>query len=210
MAASVLVCSTISMDPAYDPAPAALAAVGVTAAVLALAAAIATRHRARRSSGTVLGIFWQDASAIALVVSALLGIPAAAALAAVEGLGSWTSVLVGLAQAGAAVGLLVHRWRTQELRRAGRSHPAPTAAPRPLLVSTGWEVGIGTAGVVGLGTYVLSQDHGYPHAAHWGIAGLGLLAGYALALAIVTPRFTVRPEGSEPGRLAPRRSRRGR
>ncbi|MGH2462441.1 MAG: hypothetical protein ACRDFZ_02300 [Candidatus Limnocylindria bacterium] len=52
-----------------------------------------------------------------------------------------------------------------------------------------WEMGFLAGAGLGLVSYLVSAGHAYGHPIHWVTTGLTLLAGYALGLAMWSPRF---------------------
>ena len=57
------------------------------------------------------------------------------------------------------------------------------------VASTAAEIGIIAGGGTGLLTYLATADHGFGHPPHWTLALIGVLLGYAVGIAAVTPRF---------------------
>lgn len=175
-----------------DPPPIAWPIGGMAGSGLVVAAAWVARHRAARSSGTVLEVFWRDVATIGLTLASVLAVPSLAAIVPVEGLAQPVWIVLATGAVVAVAVLLLVRWRSQELGAAARRRPlTPTAAPQRRLISTGWEIGMIAAGVAGLTTYLLTAGHAFGHPIHWLIAGLGLFIGYAFGIGIVTPRFTL-------------------
>lgn len=175
-----------------EPPPIAWPIAGLTVSILVLAAAWAARRRAARLEGTLLEVFWRDAATIGITLAGVVGAPSVAGFVPIEGIGQPIWILVGVAAVVAAAGLLVFRWRAQELGIASRRRPlTPTAAPQRQLVSTGWEIGMLGAGIGGFGTYLVTAGHVFGHPIHWVIAALGLFVGYAFGIGAVTPRFRV-------------------
>jgi len=175
-----------------DSPPIAWPIGGMAASVLVLAGVLFARRRAARFERTVLEVFWRDVAAIGLTLSGVLAAPSLAAIVRIEGLGQPLWIVVAIGAVAAIAALLVIRWRAQELGAATRRRPVtPTGAPQRRLISTGWEIGMVAAGVVGLVTYVVTADHAFGHPIHWLIAGLGLFIGYAFGIGAVTPRFTL-------------------
>lgn len=163
---------------------------GLAVSILVLAAAWNTRRRAARLEGTVLEVFWRDTATIGLTLAGVLVAPSLAAIVPIEGVGQPIWIVVGLVAVVVAAGLLLIRWRGQELGIASRRRPVtPTAAPQRRLISTGWEIGMLGAGIGGLGTYLVTAGHVFGHPIHWVIAVLGLSVGYAFGIGAVTPRF---------------------
>jgi hypothetical protein len=138
----------------------------------------------------VLEVFWADGATIGRTLAGVLAGASVAAIVTIEGIGQPVWILVGLLAAVASGGLLLARWRSQELGTAARRRPlTPTTAPERRLVSTSWEFGMLGAGVGGFGTYLLTADHAFGHPIHWLVTVLGLAIGYALGIGGVTPRF---------------------
>lgn len=163
---------------------------GLAGSILVLAVAWNARRRAARLEGTVLEVFWRDTATIGLTLAGVLVAPSLAAIVPIEGVGQPIWIVVGLVAVVVAAGLLLIRWRGQELGIASRRRPViPTAAPHRRLISTGWEIGMLGAGIGGLGTYLVTAGHVFGHPIHWVIAGLGLSVGYAFGIGAVTPRF---------------------
>lgn len=173
-----------------DPPPVAWPIAGLTVSGLVLAAALTAQRRAARLEGTVLELFWRDAATIGMTLAGVMALPSVAAIVPIEGIGQPIWIVAGLAAVVAAAGLLLVRWRGQELGTATRRRPVtPTAAPERQLISTSWEIGALGAGIAGFGMYLVTADHGFGHPIHWLVAALGLLIGYAFGIGAVTPRF---------------------
>ncbi|MBI2778110.1 MAG: hypothetical protein HYX57_12745 [Chloroflexi bacterium] len=173
-----------------EPAPVAWPIAGFTAAALVLVGALTARRRAAGLHGTVLEVFWADGASIGMTLAGVLTGASVAAIVAVEGIGQPVWILVGLVAVIAAGGLLLARWRSQELGAAARRRSVtPTAAPERRLVSTSWEFGMLGAGIGGFGTYLLTAGHAFGHPIHWLVTALGLAIGYAFGIGAVTPRF---------------------
>jgi hypothetical protein len=140
----------------------------------------------------VLEVFWADGATIGITLAGALAGASVAAVAGVEGVGEPVWIAVGLVAVAAAAGLLLVRWRGQELGLAARRRPVtPTAVPERRLVSTSWEFGMLGAGIGGFGVYLLTAGHVFGHPIHWLVTVLGLSIGYAFGIGAVTPRFRV-------------------
>ncbi|MEX0630388.1 MAG: hypothetical protein WEE67_08540 [Chloroflexota bacterium] len=175
-----------------EPAPVAWPIAGLTVAGLVLGAAFTARRRAARLEGTVLAVFWRDAATIGMTLAGVLAVTSIAAIMPIEGVGQPMWTVVGIAAVAASAGLLVLRWRGQELGQAPRRRPVtPTAAPERRLISTSWEIGILGAGIGGLGMYLVTSGHPFAHPIHWVVAAIGLFIGYAFGIGAATPRFTL-------------------
>jgi hypothetical protein len=179
-----------------EPAPIAWPIVGLAVSILVLAGAWTARRRAARLEGTLLEVFWRDAATIGTTLAGVVAVPSLAAIVPIEGIGQPIWIVVGVVGVVVAAGLLLIRWRGQELGIASRRRPVtPTAAPQRRLISTGWEIGMLGAGIGGFGTYLVTAGHVFGHPIHWVIAALGLFVGYALGIGAVTPRFRLQAPG---------------
>lgn len=180
-----------------EPAPVAWPIAGFTAAALVVVAAVTARRRAARLQGTVLEVFWADGATIGMTLAGVLAGASVAAIVAVEGIGQPVWILVGLVATIACGGLLLARWRTQELGPAARRRSVtPTAAPERRLTSTSWEIGMLGAGIGGFGIYLLTAGHAFGHPIHWLVTVLGLSIGYAFGIGAATPRFRLEAPGA--------------
>ncbi len=173
-----------------EPAPIAWPIVGLAVSLVVLAGAWTARRHAPRLEGTVLEVFWRDAATMGITLAGAVAVPSLAAIVPIEGIGQAIWIVVGVVAVVVAAGLLLFRWRGQDLGIASRRRPVtPTAAPQRRLISTSWEIGTLGAGVGGFGTYLVTAGHVFGHPIHWVIAALGLSVGYAFGIGAVTPRF---------------------
>jgi hypothetical protein len=164
---------------------------GVLAAV-ALGYGVWWRSRLRRRPrrGPAYDVFRND------VAGALIAW-GAAQLAVVLG---WAARVEGLrmpiwSYAGLAMGLAI---AALAWRRERRQWPAHAKAEGDEVLADGrvqrgtsqtWEMGLLAAGGLALGSYLVTVDHAYGHPIHWLTTALAMLGGYALGLAIWSPRF---------------------
>lgn len=169
-------------------------AAGATAAGAAMVAAMVLRHRAAANSGTVAAVFVADAGSVFRVVAIALAVVSAGVAFGLEGLGSPLWFALALVGAGVALGLLGWRWRVAlAAHGAWRRRITPTGSPERRVTSTAWEIGIVAGGGIGLLTYLGTADHAFGHPPHWTLALIGVLLGYAVGIAAVTPRFRFQP-----------------
>ena len=165
-------------------------AAGATVAGAAMVVAMVLRHRAAANSGTVAAVFVADASSVFRVVAIALAVVSASVAFGLEGLGSPLWFALALVGAGVALVLLGWRWRVALAAHGGwRRRFTPTGSPERRVTSTAWEIGIVAGGGAGLLTYLATVDHGFGHPPHWTLALIGVLLGYAVGIAAVTPRF---------------------
>lgn len=140
--------------------------------------------------GSSAAIFFSDTSTVLAVLGVASALVSAAIALGFEGLGRPLWLLIVIAALALAAVLLVRKWRAEVSADAQRCRRVtPAGAPESRLVSTAWERGVVVAGVAGLLTYIMTADHGFGHPPHWIVAGVGVLVGYALAVAATTPHF---------------------
>lgn len=148
----------------------------------------ALRRSPRR--GPAFDVFRRDIAGALIAWSAAQLVIVAGWIVRVEGLRmpiwSYAGVVMGIA-------ILAIAWRRE--RQQWPTH-AKAEGDDPLAdgrVQRGrsqtWEVAAPVAGGMGLLSYLVTADHAYGHPIHWLTAGLAMLGGYALGLAIWTPRF---------------------
>ena len=172
-----------------DPQP-VLGAAGATLAGASMVVALVLRQRAIARSGTVAAVFVADASSVLRVLAIVLAVLSASMAFGAEGLGRPASFVLAVLGAAVAVGLLAWRWRAAVAGHGGwRRRITPTGSPERRVASTAWEIGIMAGGGTGLLTYLAAADHGFGHPPHWTLALIGVLLGYAVGIAAVTPRF---------------------
>ena len=173
-----------------DGAQPVLGVAGLTVAALCGVLAAVSRQRAARIEGSVVSVFFSDSGMVLTVLAVAAALVSAAIMLGFEGLGRPLWLLIVIAAVALAAALLVRKWRAEiaaDSRRFRRVTPTGTAERQ--IVSTAWERGVVAAGVAGLLTYIVTADHGFGHPPHWILAGLGILVGYALAVAATTPQF---------------------
>lgn len=165
--------------------------LALAATALAIALGFRARARARATSNSVGRLYWRDLSHVAWSWAAAAGLTLAGARLAVEGLQMpiWLVVELGVA---AAVAIIVRRrWREQGMARSDRDLLTPVGTPVRRLTSTAWAIGLLGAGAGFLAFYMVTVSHLFAHPVHWGLSGLGGALGYAVGLAIATPRYSV-------------------
>jgi hypothetical protein len=167
-----------------------LGAAGATLAGASMVAAMTLRHRAIEHSGTVAAVFVADASSVMRVVAIALAVLSASVAFGVEGLGMPLWLVLATIGGAVALGLLAWRWRAAVAAHDGwRRRITPMASPERRVASTAWEIGVIAGGGTGLLTYLATADHVFGHPPHWTLALIGVLLGYAIGIAAVTPRF---------------------
>ena len=165
-------------------------AAGATLAGASMVVALVLRQRSTAHSGTLAAVFVADASSVLRVVAIALAVLSASVAFGADGLGSPLWLTLAVLGAAVAMGLLAWRWRAAMAAHGGwRRRITPTGSPERGVASTAWEIGIVAGGGTGLLTYLATADHGFGHPPHWTLALIGVLLGYAVGIAAVTPRF---------------------
>lgn len=173
-----------------DEPIAILEGVALMAVAIGLVLASLGRGRSANATSQVLKVFWRDASDAGYVWSAATMVLLAGALLQVEGVRTPVWLLLAVAAGGVSLALARVRWQRERL---GTATPDDVTRPdRPAVVSTTWEVGLLGAAAGALGVYIVSVSHSWGHPVHWAVALIGGALGYAVALMLATPRYTVR------------------
>lgn len=173
-----------------DEAQPVLGVAGLTVGGLCGVVAMVLRRRAALVEGSIAAIFFTDAATVLAVLGAAAVLVSAAIALGFEGLGSPLWLLIVIGAVAIAAGLLARKWRAELAAEARRyRRVTPTGTPERRIVSSAWERGVIAAGGAGLLTYIMTVDHGFGHPPHWIITGVGLLVGYAVAVAATTPHF---------------------
>lgn len=149
------------------------------------------RSRARRVQHRVKRLFWWDAAACAWAWSGSTLALGIAAISGVEGLAMPAWLLIDLVVGAVMAAILAIRWRRERLGRLPDADTRPPGNPT-FVVNASREWGILGAFIGAMAAYGISVSHGFGHPIHWVVAGFGLPLGYALALALVTPRYSVK------------------
>lgn len=165
---------------------------GAMLAAAALVAALWLRQRALANRATVAAVFAADAGSVLRVVAIALAVLSASVAFGVDGLGIPLWLVLAMIGGATALGLLTWRWYAAVGAQEGwRRAVAPKG--RGSVASTSWQIGLVAGAGLGLLTYFATDDHSFGHQPHWTLALLGLLLGYALGIAAVTPRLRFQP-----------------
>ena len=165
---------------------------GALVAAAALVTALWLRQRALAHRGTVAAVFAADASSVLRVVAIALAVLSASVAFGADGLGIPLWFVLATVGALLALALLIWRWYTAVGAQEGWRRGI-TPKGRGSVASTSWQIGLAAGAGLGLLTYLATDDHSFGHQPHWTLALLGLLLGYALGIAAVTPRLRFQP-----------------
>jgi hypothetical protein len=166
-----------------------LALVGAALAVLLGSFA---RTQAMVALNEAAAVLWRDLGSAAWAWAAATGTTLAGSLARVEGMQMPVWLLVELLVGAGLLAVVRYRWSRQRLT-AARTKPVGTFGPAGGRVkATTWQFGL--LGAVGGGSfaYLVTLDHAFGEPTHWVLAGVGLALGYGLAVAMTTPRYSLR------------------
>ena len=167
-------------------------AAGAMLAAAALVTALLLRQRAIAHRGSLAAVFAADAGSVLRVIAIALAVLSASVAFGADGLGIPLWLVLVVIGGAVALGLLTWRWYAAVGAQEGSRR---TIAPkgRGSVASTSWQIGLATGAGLGLLTYLATDDHSFGHQPHWTLALIGLLLGYALGVAAVTPRLRFQP-----------------
>ncbi|MBA2631965.1 MAG: hypothetical protein H0U86_03005 [Chloroflexi bacterium] len=167
-----------------------LEGMALLAAAFAVSAASVARNRVRSTHHSVLSVFWKDVSTLSWAWAGATVATLAGSLLGAEGLAMPIWLLVDLVIGAVVAGLIVYHWRRDGLAILATSTRSPTV-PERRITGTTWEFGLLGGAAGGFLAYAVTLGHGWGHPIHWIIAVTGLALGYAVGLALATPRYSV-------------------
>ena len=167
----------------------------VTISIGLILASVA-RVKSTRPTSPVVQLFWRDLSQAGYLWSATTIGLLFGALGEVEGLRTPIWLIMAVVAGSFALAVVRLRWVRSGLASAKPTVEDPSRPDRPNIASTSWEIALLAAGAGGLLVYGVTVSHAWGHPIHWGIALIGGAYGYAMGLALATPRYTVRTRGA--------------
>lgn len=176
---------------ADQPSP-ILEGIALLGVCVALILASMARSRSRRSGNRVAQLFWRDVAQAGYLWAGATTALLVGALLEIEGIRTPIWLVFALIVGVICIVIVRLRWRRQGLASERTHADDPSRPDRPRLVSTTWEVAILGAGGGGLLVYMVTGSHSWGHPIHWLVAGLGVVVGYAVALVVATPRYTLK------------------
>lgn len=176
---------------ADEPLP-IIEGLALVAVSIGLILASLARERSRSTDGRVAQIFLRDASQAGYLWSAATFVLLLGGLGEVEGVRTPIWLVVAVAVGSICLVIVRLRWVRSGLASARSTVDDPSRLDRPRIASTSWEVALLAAGAGALLFYGVTVAHAWGHPIHWAIALIGGAFGYAMGLALATPRYTVR------------------
>lgn len=170
--------------------------LALVAVSIGLILASVARVKSTQPASRIVQIFWRDVSQAGYLWSAATIVLLFGALGEVEGVRTPIWLVLAVAVGSIAVAVVRLRWVRSGLASAKSSVDDPSRPDRPRIASTSWEIALLAAGAGALVFYGVTVSHAWGHPIHWGIALIGGAFGYAMGLALATPRYTVRTRGT--------------
>lgn len=180
---------------ADEPLP-IIEGLALVAVSIGLILASVARVKSTQPASRIVQVFWRDVSQAGYLWSAATIVLLVGALGEVEGLRTPMWLVLALVVGSVAVAIVRLRWIRSELASARSTVDDPGRPDRPRIASTSWEVALLAASAGGLLVYGVTVAHVWGHPIHWAIAVIGGVFGYAMGLALATPRYTVRTRRS--------------